>query len=880
MAEKVIKGTDLIEDDVFKNAKDSALVFIPVLKEMSDVLAKFLLQTKQDTKLNGLDSNEKLQALTKALNESRAAANAKIKVDNDLIKAQAALDAVYNSESKSVTDNALKLAQLTKQKQDATKAAREQLKAEGEVDNIYKQKSKTLNDLRNKYKDLAAQNLQNTKAAKDLLAQITPLDAELKKIDETVGQHQRNVGGYKEALQSLPGPLARFGQGLSEIKDKAIAIISTPLGAAFGGIGIAVSAAGFVLKEFYENGQKGADAMERQMAGISAGWDIFKSGIVNTGEKLENTTHSAYKATNAILAFIKTGFGMGSENIGGDKDEAKSYFDVKDSMDKASETAQKLIDMKHKLRDENLAQIVPQSEATKKIKEAREAMFDESKTLKERIEVGKKAVEGEEQEYYRRDKIARETAEQIKAMNELKKEAGLSLSTEELTAQEEAFANINHLKSESVSSLIRLERSINGLEKQWAKEKEDAEKKEIERLEKINKLHEEYRNALQKATTANITDEYDRKVQTVKDDLALQKKANIEKYKDINDANQLNKQLEIKADDELFKIAQDKIIADDNWNAKHDAQIAKEREENNKIQQAKATAAEKRTKEQVALLQKQAEKEFADAEKEKATRLEKEKKERIEREKTIYDQSKELAKNYYDYREKQIDRDISNAQRRESEMKQLAQNGVDNAAQSIALEQKLQAEAEEKKAKLEQQKMKTEYELLALKDITANIEADPDHNVLRALGKTVIDMGAVAAVINSLPTFFDGTENTGSGGDADNKGGFHAILHPNERVINAADNSMIDPSLSNSEAAKVLKMYSAGVMPIMPSYHVNVTQDLGSKLDKIEAAVKNIDIPHQQVYFDPVAEALVNRIETRGKIIRNHYRANKGIWSN
>jgi len=67
----------------------------------------------------------------------------------------------------------------------------------------YRKLSKELNDQRNRYKDLAAAEQESSQEAQDLLVSINALDKRLKGIDATVGQFQRNVGGYTEALSQF-----------------------------------------------------------------------------------------------------------------------------------------------------------------------------------------------------------------------------------------------------------------------------------------------------------------------------------------------------------------------------------------------------------------------------------------------------------------------------------------------------------------------------------------------------------------------------------------------------------------------------------------------------------------------------------------------------
>ena len=56
---------------------------------------------------------------------------------------------------------------------------------------------------------------------------------------------------------------------------------------------------------------------------------------------------------------------------------------------------------------------------------------------------------------------------------------------------------------------------------------------------------------------------------------------------------------------------------------------------------------------------------------------------------------------------------------------------------------------------------------------------------------------STASVLAATASFYDGTEDTGRGGKLDSRGGFSAILHPNERVMNAKQNQRIKSALGN-----------------------------------------------------------------------------------
>jgi predicted nucleic acid-binding Zn-ribbon protein len=54
--------------------------------------------------------------------------------------------------------------------------------------------------LRDAYRQLSQEEREGSTGAA-LLAQITPLDAKLKEIDATIGNHQRKVGDYEGAIK-------------------------------------------------------------------------------------------------------------------------------------------------------------------------------------------------------------------------------------------------------------------------------------------------------------------------------------------------------------------------------------------------------------------------------------------------------------------------------------------------------------------------------------------------------------------------------------------------------------------------------------------------------------------------------------------------------
>lgn len=94
--------------------------------------------------------------------------------------------------------------------------------------------------------------------------------------------------------------------------------------------------------------------------------------------------------------------------------------------------------------------------------------------------------------------------------------------------------------------------------------------------------------------------------------------------------------------------------------------------------------------------------------------------------------------------------------------------------------------------------------LVAVTGAIAKI-AEPGVGTVDVITSIGVIIGALAggyALVKSLqqnqPSFFVGTEDTGHGGNVDSKGGFHAVLHPHERVLTAEENKKLK-GLSNRE---------------------------------------------------------------------------------
>ena len=151
------------------------------------------------------------------------------------------------------------------------------------------------------------------------------------------------------------------------------------------------------------------------------------------------------------------------------------------------------------------------------------------------------------------------------------------------------------------------------------------------------------------------------------------------------------------------------------------------------------------------------------------------------------------------------------------------------------------AEQQRKREQMEKRKQRLQLASTVLETYLSN-SADPE--VKNPLAKTITDTVLLTEFIKSLPTLFDGTENTGSHGQGlDGKGGFLSILHPNERVIPKKNNDLIG-NMSNDDLSQLAYNYQNGLVRdvadgLSLSKNMTGVNVIAEKLDNLEKTINN-----------------------------------------
>ena len=229
----------------------------------------------------------------------------------------------------------------------------------------------------------------------------------------------------------------------------------------------------------------------------------------------------------------------------------------------------------------------------------------------------------------------------------------------------------------------------------------------------------------------------------------------------------------------------------------------------------------------------------------------------IEEEKLFIQQEYiDLATDYFikraDERIDKIQEETNAATSQADYFKQLAAEGNISAKESLAEQNRLIAESNAQKAEEEKRKQRILLVSSVLQAYNSNLETGDTSG--EAFTKALTSTTLLQGFISALPAFYDGTENTsldGKGKNIDGRGGFHAVLHQNERVLTANQNDMIG-NYSNQEVATIMQKHRLGELQdgaqVMVGFGsellVNQLMDLKSEMASVKKAIEDKPVPN------------------------------------
>ena len=908
-----ITRDEIAEKDLFinivKSAKEAREELV-VLESTLDLIKDTAKALKKDKSGEIPTNNEELKKQNQFIKESNALALQKLKIDKEtedvrkkvaqteqqitktLIEAEKQKQAIIKTQEAEARQN-------KRIQQEREKQIKKQLALEKKELDAYQKKSKRLNLLRKRYKSLLLTEGKTSKETKKLGKEIQKLDKELKDVDAAAGQFQRNVGNYPDTLGNAA---------------KSILGVAAAAGAAAGSFSS--------VQGSLENTAEGSENVREVTSALSGIWDHSNVvagaalDVVDYGKAVYNSVDAGESLIDALTT-QEDQFNRTSE-------ATENFTDkVSDSIDGQIEIARRIIAFEKAVRPLELSiarlngeieeQGVIAGDSTRSFEELENAVLKSQLLQIERSKINI-AIAKEELGI-----IQEQVAEKNKAGG-----AGpelLDKETEALIKLREARSelNIETLENEKELRQIqqdRLERDldilIDGFDNQKtineriiADERQTLEKRSdllLKTNELANQSFREQKEVLADLSNAGID---------IDELLTL-------------DATQLQKQIRLLEQSEIIEgrtlevVRERRIVLQDLQDAQNDLRdaqneslsletdilaqekaindflIGSEKEKNKALEQLEL----EREQNEIDLLKKRLEGakegsiEFLTIQQELNDAILNQLERRNEQEKELEEKSTQNLQDEYDKKNaiisassdkivESIDERISktqdeiNAAQKQSDFfKQLAAEGNIEAKESLAEQNAIIAEAEAKKQRIERRKQAVELVSSTIQSF--NNELGEGKSTQEALKEALTGTATITALIASLPTFLEGTEDTGTHGQGiDGKGGFHAVLHPNERVLTKEQNSMIG-GYSNDQVAEIMQNYRLGNFNLIES--TNNQQDfsiLEGKMDAIEKAI--INKPETNIELGQITSTSMMIAETkkRGKnITTNRFKVN------
>lgn len=219
-----------------------------------------------------------------------------------------------------------------------------------------------------------------------------------------------------------------------------------------------------------------------------------------------------------------------------------------------------------------------------------------------------------------------------------------------------------------------------------------------------------------------------------------------------------------------------------------------------------------------------------------------------------------------------LDKELEAVKSRSNELRALAANNVESATENLAFQQKREAEIERERERTRQKQAKSKA-FLTLLDTASAKAAAGDEN---AIVNTIFDAQVLKAFVQTLPSFYEGTDLTQKG-NIDSKGGFISVLHPNEMVFSNDDLGDMGNPTTRSEIKTGFNLGKAMMSQVQTVSTTNQNaydNRVIDRLDRVEKAISSKPV-FTGFSYDQLGRVVSDIINEGNKTIRNHRRVRK-----
>lgn len=889
---KVVESTDDVFKEMAKSVKDS---FQVIDKKTTKGLSEF---------------NKALTATNTILEKQQENNEKKKKINTELSKQEKELITLKNKLAKGLSEEVIENEKLRVQIQEQNKQRKIQVKESLGLLDAYQQESARLNNLRKAYKNLAVQNKANTKEGQKLLKTITELDDKLKEVDATVGQNQRSVGKYEDAMKGLNSTIGKLG--ITAIIVKGIELLTGAFGDSRDGallmeqamnnltatvsvtIGRLTTVAGSI-KNLFDNasGFGVLTAMGKSFSVLLNGFDGISEQVQETVKNLNTVTKITQKYNIEIQSLERSISTLNKSQILQTQIAENDTLSFQIRENASKEAVKQAIEL-GKLQEELARKQLDQQRKTIATQLAAKGVAIDVETVTSKQIITLLKLKNAEGEYVNAKKISSETEQAFtdafvanqdtqlesneRLADTLEKQSVLynDLAQANLDIQLDGLDNQKAINERIIASdketFDKRAETIKDNRKQFEDGFEAqaetlvtlndriiiSERKRIENSSLLTKSQKEAQlselNRQQAVlTTGTIEELVNEKNNEVLKDRIIALKVNeksiidlltvIRDYKtgiqDLNETEQdyndtLNERKQLQDEIEV----QERQLSGEIFDAEQESRDKRIKQIKEEIALIKGVTLEKLKlqKELNELTLKNNEvknnklaEQDAEADAEAKGKIEARKK-LLENSIQIFDSVLSKAR---EKQNEETDKELDVLDTRIDTVRTAIENGNQGASDSLAELEKQKIEAEQKKEEIRKKEIRDEMLIAGLQAFASN-----DGNV----GKTLGDVSLLIAALNTLPSFFDGTEDTGTvQKPLDSNGGRTAILHDNERVMTAKQNAKLG-GISNEDLADLGAMHNSGNLSGGTTIIEANNKELIAEVRNMTKAVKSIPI--------------------------------------
>ena len=335
----------------------------------------------------------------------------------------------------------------------------------------------------------------NDEAERESLAkQIVGINDQLKEMDSSIGNYQRNVGNYEAAfttgltnitdqIKALNNPLEVAKQGVSNLNTAFKAIIKNPIGAVIAALVAVIGA----LKKGFDQSEEASNKLKKGLAAL----EPITNAVSNIFTKLANVVGGiAEKAIPALVKGVSTAGLKIAEllnKIGIVSDEKLNSFRKTIDAQKAMvDQTVELTEREIKLQEKRRTLTKEQARLEAEISDLLDKVNDKEKyTYEERQKLIESAIKKQKYLSSLKESVAKEELEVMKeraSLTDNDKEANDKLA--------ESEAKIYSIRKEGSDRLKELNEKQRVIKEEGVKATEEANKKIIESDKKVNEQRE------------------------------------------------------------------------------------------------------------------------------------------------------------------------------------------------------------------------------------------------------------------------------------------------------------------------------------------------------------------------------------------------------